>query len=188
MTMTMNDKMDYDNSTLARICNEELGEGRVRDHNPPSGKIRGSALEDCNKKYKVPTLLSVVFHNYLAMIVTYFLKHWEIAKEIFHEYQIMKKITFLLRIRSSLTNLLTRREKKVNERRELRFIDSLRLMALSHDKLPGNLKIDKFVNFMKYNSGNQLSLLLRKGVYPCDYVDFMKKIDEARSLLFKTHG
>ena len=30
----------------------------------------------------------------------------------------------------------------------------------------------------KYFSGNQLSLLLRKGVYPYDYVDCLKKLDE----------
>ena len=65
----------------------------------------------------------------------------------------------------------------VNEKRELRFIDSLRFMASSLDKLSSNLKIDQFLNLQKY-SGNQLSLLLRKGVYPYDYVDCMKKLDE----------
>ena len=30
----------------------------------------------------------------------------------------------------------------------------------------------------KYYSGNQPSLLLRKGIYPYDYVDCLKKIDE----------
>ena len=51
-------------------------------------------------------------------------------------------------------------------------------MASSLDKLSSNLKIDQFVNLKKYYSGNQLSLLLRKGAYPYDYVDCMKKLDE----------
>ena len=51
-------------------------------------------------------------------------------------------------------------------------------MASSLDKLSSNLKINQFVNLKKYYSGNQLSLLLRKGVYPYDYVDCMKKLDE----------
>ena len=51
-------------------------------------------------------------------------------------------------------------------------------MASSLDKLSSNLKIDQFVNLKKYYSGNQLSLLLRKGVYPYDYVDCMKKLYE----------
>ena len=44
-------------------------------------------------------------------------------------------------------------------------------MAESLDKLYSNLKINQFVNLKNYNSGNQLSLLLRKGVYPYDYAD-----------------
>ena len=67
---------------------------------------------------------------------------------------------------------------KVNVKRELRFIDSLTFMASSLDKLSSNLKIDHFVNLKKYCSGNQLSFLLRKGVYAYDYADCMKKLDE----------
>ena len=68
--------------------------------------------------------------------------------------------------------------KEVNVKRELRFIDSLRVMASSLDKLSSNLNIDQFVNLKKYYSGNQLRLFLIKGVYPYDYADYMKKFDE----------
>ena len=51
-------------------------------------------------------------------------------------------------------------------------------MASSLETLSSNLNIDRFVNLKKYYSGNQLSLLLRKVVYPYGYVDCMKKIDE----------
>ena len=68
--------------------------------------------------------------------------------------------------------------KEVNVKRELRFIDSLRFMASSLDKLSSNRKIDQSVNMKKYHSGNQLSLLLIKGVYPYDYVNCIKKLDE----------
>ena len=67
--------------------------------------------------------------------------------------------------------------KEVYVKRELRFIDSLRFMASTLDKLSSNLKIDQFVNLKKYFSGNQLSLLLRKGVHPYDYVDCLKKLE-----------
>ena len=67
---------------------------------------------------------------------------------------------------------------EVNVKRELRFVDSLRFMACSLDKLSTNLKINQYVNFKKYYRGNQLSLLLRKGVYPYDFVDCLKKLDE----------
>ena len=45
----------------------------------------------------------------------------------------------------------------------------MRLVASSLDKLSSNQKIDQFVNLKKYYSGNQLSPLLRKGVFPYDY-------------------
>ena len=51
-------------------------------------------------------------------------------------------------------------------------------MASGLDKLSSNLKIYQFVNLKKYYSVNQLSLLLRKGVYPYDYVDCLQKLDE----------
>ena len=51
-------------------------------------------------------------------------------------------------------------------------------MASSLDKLSSNLKIDQFINLKKYYIGKQLSFLLRKGVYPYDYVDCMKKLDD----------
>ena len=59
----MHDKTSYDNSTLCHICNEELGNDRVRDHCHLSGTFRGAAHEICNLKYKVPKFLTVVFHN-----------------------------------------------------------------------------------------------------------------------------
>ena len=37
--MTMHDKLVYDNSTLCHICDEKLGEDRVRDHCHMSGKF-----------------------------------------------------------------------------------------------------------------------------------------------------
>ena len=51
---------------------------------------------------------------------------------------------------------------EANAKRELRFIDSLRFMASSLDKLSNNLKIDQFVNLKKYYCGNQLSVSFRE--------------------------
>ena len=99
MIMTMHDKTAYDNSTLCHICNEELSKDRVRDRCHLSGKFIGAAHEICNLKYKIPKFFQLYFKACQAMIVTYLLKHWEIAKEIFLVFQIMKKTTFLSRNR-----------------------------------------------------------------------------------------
>ena len=91
----MHDKLVYDNSTLCHICNEELGKDRMRDHCHLSDKFTGATHEVCNLKYKVPKFFQLYFTIYLAVIVTYLFKHWEIAKGVFHAYQIMQKTTFL---------------------------------------------------------------------------------------------
>ena len=111
MKMTMHDKLVYDKSTLCHICNEELGKDKVRDHCHLSSKFRGATHETCNLKYKVPKFIPVAFHN-LSGNDSLLVKHWEIAKEIFLAYQIMKKTTCLSRNRSSLTNLLKRKKKR----------------------------------------------------------------------------
>ena len=54
----------------------------------------------------------------------------------------------------------------------------LGFMASSLDNLSSNLIFVQFVNLKKYYSGNQLRLLLRKGVYQYDYVDSIKKFHE----------
>ena len=56
----MHDSTVYDYSIPSHICNEELGEDRVRDYCRLSGKFREAAVEYFNK---VPTFFPVVFHN-----------------------------------------------------------------------------------------------------------------------------
>ena len=51
--MISHDKLVYDNSTNYHICNEELGEDRVRKHCHLSDTFRVAAHEVCNVKYKV---------------------------------------------------------------------------------------------------------------------------------------
>ena len=143
-----------------------------------SGKCRGAAHKVCNLKYKVPTFFPVVFHNlsgYDSHLFTKTLGNSE--RDI--SCILNNEDNYISCTKQVIVDKFVNKDgKEVNVERELRFIDSLRFMAASQDKLSNNLKIDKFVNFKKYNSSNQLSLLLRKGVYPYDYVDCMKKLDE----------
>ena len=179
MIMTMHDKLVYDNSTLCRISNEELGKDRVRDHCHLTGKFRGAAHEICNLKYKIPKFFPVVFHNLSGYDSHLFIKKLGNSKGgiscIPHNEE--NYISFTKQV--IVDKFVNEEGKQVNVKRELRFIDSLRFMASSLDKLSSNLKIDQFVNLKKYYSGNQLSLLLRKGVYSYDYVDCLKKVDES---------
>ena len=176
--MTKHDKMAYDNFTLCHICNEELGEERVRDHCHLSGKFRGAAHEVCNLKYKVPKFFPVVFHNLSGYDSHLFIKTLGNSEgDIFcipnneENY-----ISFTKQV--SVDKFVNMEGKEINVKRQLRFIDSLRFMVSSLVKLSSNLNIYQFVNLKKYYSCNLLILLLRKGVYPYAYVDCFKKLDE----------
>ena len=71
-------------------------------------------------------------------------------------------------------------------KRELRFLDSFRFMPSSLDSLTKNLPKEKFKHLdrfcrsrLKKNySEHHLELLLRKGVYPYDYIDCLEKLNE----------
>ena len=62
---------------------------------------------------------------------------------------------------------------------ELRFIDSFKFMSSSLDSLVNNLAKGghEFWGFERYSS-EQRELLIRKGVYPYDYMDSWDKFGE----------
>ena len=150
----------------------------MRDHCHLSGKFRGADHEICNLKYKVPKFFPVVFHNSSGydnhlFIITLGNSEGDISCIPNNEENY---ISFTKQV--IVDKFVNEDGKEGNVKRELRFIDSLRFMASSLDKLSSNLKINQFVNLKKYFSDHQLSLFLRKGVYPYDYVDCWKKLDE----------
>ena len=63
---------------------------------------------------------------------------------------------------------------------QIKFIDSFKFMAASLDKLANNLPKDDFNNLKRYYTGDKLSLLTRKGVYPYEYMDSLEKLKETK--------
>ncbi|ELT99300.1 hypothetical protein CAPTEDRAFT_208655, partial [Capitella teleta] len=56
--------------------------------------------------------------------------------------------------------------------------DEKNIMASSFNKLSSNLDKSCFTNTSKFYDRNQFDLLLRKGVYPYEYMDSHKRLDE----------
>ena len=173
--MIMHDKMAYRKSTLCHICKEELGEDGVRDYCHLSGKFTGAAHEVCKVEYKIPAFFPVVFHNLSGYDSYLFIKTLGISVGDISCIPSNEENYIYFRKQVIVDKFIDKEGKKVNVKRDLRFIDSLRFMSSSLDKLSSNLEIDQIMNLNKYYSGNHLSLLLRKGIYPYDYVDCMKK-------------
>ena len=146
MIMTMHDKLVDDNSTFCHICNEELGEDRVLDHCHLTGEFSGAAHDVCNLKYRVPKFFPVVFHNLSdydshLLIKTLGNSQGDISCIANNEENYIFFTKQLI-----VDRFVNEKGKEVNVKRELRFIDSLRFMASSLDKLSSNLKINQFVN------------------------------------------
>ena len=168
----MHDKLCYDNSPLCHICYEKLGKDRVRDHCHLTGKFKGAAHEVCNLKNRVSKFFPVVFQNLSGYDCHLFIKTLGNSKgdiSCIPNNEAKQVI---------IEKFVNEEGKQVDVKRELRFIASLRFMASGLDKLSSNLNINQFVNLKKYYSANLPSVLLRKGVYPYDYIECLKKLDE----------
>ena len=72
-----------------------------------------------------------------------------------------------------------KKQKKVKITRQIRFIDSFKFMASSLADLVKNLE-PKDCNILYENFGNNLNLVLRKGVYPYDYMNDLEKFKETQ--------
>ena len=182
MVMTWDDKIDYHNATHCHICEEELEETddknyrRVRDHCHLTGKFRGAAHSMCNLKYRLPKFYPVIFHNLSGYDSHLFIKN--IGKS---EGKIdcipcneEKYISFTKHILVDKFKNKKGEEKEVI--REIRFIDSFKFMATSLDSLVKNLPKESFKNLTEFYQGDQLNLLLRKGVFPYDWFDNFNRL------------
>ncbi len=168
----------YDCSTKCHICSGELGDDRVRDHCHYTGKFRGAAHNKCNLKFKKPKFIPVIFHNLSGYDSHLFIKNLGVSEGDISciPNNEEKYISFT---KDVIVGKFTNKEgKDIDIKRQLRFIDSFRFMASSLENLVNNLDKNKCANMKKYYSGKQLNMLLRKGVYPYDYVSSLAKLSE----------
>ena len=165
MIISAEQEQDFQEASLCHICNEELGADRVRDHDHLTGLYRGSAHNQCNLNYKFTGKIPIVLHNlrgYDSHLIMQGLGKLKDRKISCIPNNTEKYISF------SVGNL--------------EFIDSLQFMNASLEGLVSNLAKeghDKFRVLKKYIDHDKVPHLLRKGVYPYEYVDSFQKFNEA---------
>ena len=177
-TMIFNDedKRKYEKSTVCHICektilkNEEhipkkdrLG-SKVRDHCHLTGKFRGAAHSKCNLAYRVPHFIPVFFHNL----------------EGYDSHLLMQKLGKY--VQHKITCIAKSMEKYISfNMGRIRFLDSCNFMSESLGNLVNNLATDgdKYFHHMKRHFPNEVerNLLIRKGVYPYEWMDNMNKMN-----------
>ena len=171
----------HSKAKVCHICLSpfKLNEIKVRDHCHYTGKYRSAAHSNCNLQYKIPGHIPVIFHNLSRYDVHLFIR--ELSKDTDSMGVIAKNkedyISFLIKIKVG-----TRIDKngiEVPIEVDLKFIDSFRFMSSSLDSLVNNLSREdhKFRGFKGYTRKLR-SLLVRKGVYPYEYMDSWEKFEE----------
>jgi hypothetical protein len=181
MDFTSIDARRFHEATECHICGGVLGEDKVRDHCHFSGKFRGAAHNRCNINYKAPKFFPVVFHNLSGYDSHLFIKklrgnNGEKINCIPNNEE--KYISFSRDV--IVDKFINKEGKEVSVKRELRFIDSFRFMASSLDALSKNLNKDQCKNLNQFYSGKQRDLLLRKGIYPYEYIDSIDRFFETK--------
>ena len=165
MRIEREEEQVFQDAVNCHICGYELGADRVRDHCHLTGKFRGAAHNDCNLNYSFTGRIPVILHNlrgYDSHLIMQGLGKLKDKKINCIPNNTEKYISF------SIDNL--------------DFIDSLQFMNASLDKLVLNLAkdgADKFPTLKKYIDSDKVPLLLRKGVYPYDYMDCVERFEES---------
>ena len=164
MKMSGSDGQAFKKAINCHICNKELGKDRVRDHCHVTGKFRGEAHNDCNINYKFMGRIPLVFHNLRG----------------YDSHVIMQAIGTIQG--KSLKCIPNSMEKYISFSLGcMDFIDSFQFMSSSLEKLVDNLAKEgptKFHHMTEYFGTEKIDLLLRKQVYPYEYLDSECKFTE----------
>ncbi|XP_065653011.1 uncharacterized protein LOC136080322 [Hydra vulgaris] len=177
MIFTPENKYDFNAAIKCHICGEDLGKDKVRDHCHITGKYRGVAHRSCNLNYKIPKFFPVLFHNLSGYDSHLFIKKLSGGKLSRIPNNEEKYISFSREIK---VDEYIKEGKKFEVKRELRFLDSYRFEPFSLDALSKNLAKDQCKNIGKLYSGKHLDLLLKKSIYPYDWVDSVDKFNETQ--------
>ena len=138
----------------------------------------------CNLQYKIPSYIPIVFHNLSGYDAHLFIK--ELAASSTDGAKMMGVITknkedYISSIKVEVDRYITKNGIEKSKEIELRFIDSFKSMSSSLDSLVNNLARggSEFFGFEEY-SENQYKLLIKKGIYPYEYMTDWDKFKETK--------
>ena len=171
--LTKEQTVEFITAKECHICFKKFSpkDRKVRDHCHYTGKYIGAAHSSCNLRYRIPDYIPVVFHNLAGYDAHVFIK--EFVKHTTKIGVIAKNtenyISFSVKV--EVNKFIDKAGNEKSKEIELRFIDSFKFMSSSLDSLVNNLaKVGhEFWEFEK-RSPKQKELLIRKGVYPYEYM------------------
>ena len=188
MIISSDELKQFDEATKCWICNKEFDDTadekgyrkneKVKDHCHYTGRFRGAAHNSCNLKYKKPKFIPVVFHNLSGYDSHLFIKNLGFTDGTIDciPNNEEKYISFT---KNTVVGSYTNKEGKDKPiKHKIRFIDSFKFMSDSLESLVNNLPDDGFNILERFYKGEKLSLVKRKGFYPYEYMDSLKRFKE----------
>ena len=179
LNMTKENEEEFQKADECHICNKKYTNQdiRVRDHCHITGKYRGSAHQECNlqlrlnqDKIKIP----VIFHNLRGYDSHFIMQEiGAIVKD--YEYTNKKGQKCQMNINAIPNNMEKYMAFMLGN--HLTFLDSFQFMSSSLEKLVGNLPKESLKYTSKMFKGTKFDLMVRKGVYPYDYMDSFDKFN-----------
>ena len=179
LVMTEVDEQHFKTMNGCHICGEKYTDKdvRVRDHCHITGKVRGSAHQECNLKLRIKPenlKIPVIFHNLRGYDSHFIMQQiGEIANK--HGYTNKKGEKQDLNINAIPNNMEKYTAFMLGN--HLMFIDRFQFMSSSLDKLASNLPKDDLIYTSKAFKGKRLDLLSKKDVYPYDFMDSFEKFN-----------
>ena len=182
LPLTNSQRDKHKKAKTCHICFKEFGDkGKVRDHCHYTGAYRGAAHFHCNLCYKIPNYIPVVFHNLASYDAHLFIRELaKYTKDVGVIAQNMEDyISFSIKV--EVDRYVDKNGEEKYKEIDLRFIDSFKFMSSSLDSLVNNLARGghKFWGFEKY-SNSQRELLIKKGIYPYEYMDNWNRFNESK--------
>ena len=182
MIFKIQEQQQYEKETKCWICKGKFKEDdkKVRDHCHFTGRYRGAAHNSCNLKYRKPNFTPVVFHNLSGYDSHLFIKNLGFTAGNIDCIPNNEEKYISFTKNTEVGTYINEKGETKPKYHKIRFIDSFKFMAASLDSLVNNLPEDAFNNLKKYYTGDKLSLVKRKGVYPYEYMDSLERFKETK--------
>ena len=180
LRMRKEDEKKFQKARECHICDKKYTDKdiRVRDHCHITGQYRGSAHQECNLKLKInpeEIKIPVIFHNLRGYDSHFIMQEiGAIVKK--YTYKNKKGEEKQMNINAIPNNMEKYMAFMLGN--HLTFLDSFQFMSSSLDKLVSNLPRESLKYTSQEFKGEKLDQMVRKGIYPYDYMDSFDKFSE----------
>ena len=179
--LTKEQRREHTRAKACHICLSpfKLNERKVRDHCHYTGEYRGAAQSNCNLQHKIPGHIPVIFHNLSGYDANPFIKELSAHTDRMGVIAENKEDYVSFSIKVKVGTRIDKYGMEVPVEMDLSFINSYRFMSSSLESLVNKLSggRHRFEGVDNYTR-KQKSLLIRKGVYPYEYMDSWIKFFE----------